>query len=205
MVLLREVDRSYKVRVLLALTDDDNKKSLLELNKLAFVNDFTLILCSSNEECGRYIETFKSYENKNSSSIQEKTETEYLPKLTKTLTSVKPINKTDVLTLIDVFGSFQNICAANEQQLVLCPGIGERKVKRLFQTLNEPFLPSSSSHSNKVSTVAAAATNDNSGNNNSNTKHRRTDQVDGSLVVVSDGNNNGNEEEEEDLPSDNSC
>lgn len=31
------------------------------------------------------------------------------------------------------------ICAAKEQELVLAPGLGDKKVKRLYQTLHEPF------------------------------------------------------------------
>ena len=37
---------------------------MVELNKLALVNNTTLILANSLEEAGRWIETFKIYENK---------------------------------------------------------------------------------------------------------------------------------------------
>lgn len=135
-----EVGRSYRLRVLLVLMDDENcLTALQDLNRIAFSQSFTLILSSSNAECGRYLETLKSYENKPSASIQEKEETEFLPRLTKTLTSVRSVNKTDVLTLLDVFGSFSGICRASSEQLVLCPGIGEKKVKRLHQALHQPF------------------------------------------------------------------
>ena len=56
--------------------------------------------------------------------IQERVETEFLPKVTQVLTNVRSINKTDVITLLDAFGSVRNICHADEHQLVLCPGIG---------------------------------------------------------------------------------
>ena len=61
--------------------------------------------------------------------------------MTKALTSVKPVNKTDVSTLLDVFGNLSNIVNANEQQLVLIPGLGEKKVHKLHRAFNEPFLP----------------------------------------------------------------
>lgn len=96
-------------------------------------------MAASNTECGRYLETFKSYENKAATSIQEREEKEFLPRLTKVLTNVRSINKTDVSTLLDVFGNLSNICNASQQQLVLCPGLGEKKVKRLFQALHQPF------------------------------------------------------------------
>ena len=31
------------------------------------------------------------------------------------------------------------ICAAREQELILVPGLGDKKVKRLYQALHEPF------------------------------------------------------------------
>lgn len=128
------------MRILLVLVDDENNLTTMqELNKIAFVHNFTLIYTWSNVECARYLETWKSYENKSSISIQEREETEFLPKMSKVLTNIRSINKTDVSTLLDVFGNFTNLCKASEDQLVLCPGIGEKKVKRLYHTLHEPF------------------------------------------------------------------
>lgn len=122
--------------------DESNLAALQELNRIAFVTNFTLFCAWSNIECARYLETLKSYENKPATSIQAKEETEFLPRLTKVLTSVRSVNKTDVATLLDVFGNFGNICNAQEQQLVLCPGLGEKKVKRLYAAFHEPFAPS---------------------------------------------------------------
>lgn len=123
------------------MDDESNLATLQELNKIAFACDFTLILAWSNAECARYLETFKAYEGKSATAIQEKVETEFLPKLTSVLTNIRSVNKTDVVTLMDVFGSFGSICRATEQELVLCPGIGDKKVKRLHRALHEPFLP----------------------------------------------------------------
>lgn len=121
------------------IDDENNMANLTELNKIAFVNNYTLIYCWSNLECARYLETFKNYENKAPTIIQSKEETEFLPRMNQVLTNVRSVNKTDVSTLLDVFGNLTNICSATEQQLVLCPGIGEKKVKRLYQALHEPF------------------------------------------------------------------
>ena len=58
-----DVGKMFKLRVLLVLVDDEhNLQSLLELNKLAFSNGYTLILAWSNLECARYLETLKFYE-----------------------------------------------------------------------------------------------------------------------------------------------
>ena len=63
-----------------------------------------------------------------------------VPKLQSVLTKANYINKTDVVTLLETFGNFRNVCSATEQQMVLCPGIGEKKVKRLHRALHAPFM-----------------------------------------------------------------
>jgi NAD-dependent DNA ligase len=135
-----EVGRLYRLRILLVLVDDENNlNALTELNKIAFINNFTLIYTWSNQESARYLETWKNYENKAPTIIQSKEETEYLPRMNKVLTNIRSINKTDVSTLLDVFGNLAGICQASEEQLILCPGLGEKKVKRLYKALHEPF------------------------------------------------------------------
>ncbi|CAN1232803.1 DNA excision repair protein ERCC-1 [Linum perenne] len=63
------------------------------------------------------------------------------------LTSVRRVNKTDVVTLGSTFGSLSNIMDASMEDLARCPGIGERKVKRLHDTFHEPFKRTVSSQS----------------------------------------------------------
>jgi len=138
-----DIGNNYRLRILLVLVDDENNlASLQEINKIAFCNSYSLILAWSNMECARYLETFKFYDGKASiyASIQEKVEIEFLPKMAQVLTQVKSINKADVVTLMDTFGSLRNISNADEHQLLLCPGLGEKKVKRLYQALHEPFV-----------------------------------------------------------------
>lgn len=59
--------------------------------------------------------------------------------LTHALTAVRRVNKTDVVTLGSAFGSLSRIMDASMEDLARCPGIGERKVKRLYDTFHEPF------------------------------------------------------------------
>jgi DNA excision repair protein ERCC-1 len=138
-----EIGNKFRQKVLLVLVDDENNlDSIKELNKISFSNNYTLILGWSNLECARYIETFKFYDGKTDTSsihIQERIETEFLPKLTQILTNIRSINRTDVSTLVDVFGNLRGICAASESQLVQCPGLGDKKVKRLHQVLHQSF------------------------------------------------------------------
>lgn len=145
----------YRIRILLILIDDQDQLQLLqELNRLAVISNFTLIFTWSNIEAARYLETFKTYENKSSQSIQSKEENEYLPKVHKLLSShIKSVNKTDVITLLDVFQDVQHLFQAKEEELMLCPGIGEKKAKRLYSVFHEPFLKQTSAGSGKGPSV----------------------------------------------------
>jgi DNA excision repair protein ERCC-1 len=153
MTRMLELKNQYKLRLLLTLVDDnDNVKSLLDLNILCFQHNFTLILSWSNEEVAKYIETFKVYESKSNATslIQERVDKDdFISTSTKVLTAIKPINKTDVITLLESFGNFHNLCHANLSKLTLCPGIGEKKVKNLYETLHTPFLKRSKVHESR--------------------------------------------------------
>ncbi|KAL9450558.1 hypothetical protein AB3S75_012311 [Citrus x aurantiifolia] len=65
------------------------------------------------EECGRYLETIKVYENKPADLTQGQMDTDYLSRLTHALTSVRSVNKTDVVNLGSTFGSLSHIMDAS--------------------------------------------------------------------------------------------
>lgn len=158
---MEDIGRNYRLRILLVLVDDEeNVSALRDLNKISFSFSFTLILSFSNQEAARYLETYKAYEKKSASLIQEKEEVEYLPKVTKALSTIKGINKADVIKLLDSFGNLKGIANASEKDLLLCPGMGEKKVKRLFETFHEPFSKkfriSTSSSSSSFSSATSA-------------------------------------------------
>ncbi|GAV63193.1 HHH domain-containing protein/Rad10 domain-containing protein [Cephalotus follicularis] len=137
---IRELHKNFKLRVVLCHVDvEDVVKPLLEVTKTTMLHDCTLLCAWSLEECGRYLETLKVYENKPSDLIQGQMDTDYLSRLNHALTTVRHVNKTDVVTLGSTFGSLSNIMDASMEDLARCPGIGERKVKRLHDTLHEPF------------------------------------------------------------------
>jgi len=46
-----------------------------------------------HQECARYIETFKGYESRPASSIKERTDTDYLGRLSNSLTTIRGINR----------------------------------------------------------------------------------------------------------------
>ncbi|XP_058761375.1 DNA excision repair protein ERCC-1-like [Vicia villosa] len=137
---IRELQKNFKLRVVLCHVDvEDVVKPLLEVTKTSMLHDCTLLCGWSLEECGRYLETIKVYENKPADIIQGQLDSDYLSRLTHSLTTVRHVNKTDVVTLGTNFGSLSNIMGASMEDLARCPGIGERKVKRLFDTFHEPF------------------------------------------------------------------
>ncbi|KAH1033104.1 hypothetical protein J1N35_045278 [Gossypium stocksii] len=137
---IRELQKNFKLRVVLCHVDvEDVVKPLLEVTKTALLHDCTLLCGWSLEECGRYLETIKVYENKPADLIRGQMDTDYLSRLNHALTTVRRVNKTDVVTLGSTFGSLSSIMDASMEDLARCPGIGERKVRRLHDTFHEPF------------------------------------------------------------------
>jgi DNA excision repair protein ERCC-1 len=138
---LKQLGRSYELRVLLVQIDIKEPHHLLkELAKICILADCTLILAFSTEEAGRYLETYKVYENKPPDAIMEKTDQNFMAKMTDCLTNIKSVNKTDVATLISTFGSMKNVAEASQEDLSFCPGFGPQKAKRVHDLFKEPFL-----------------------------------------------------------------
>ncbi|KAK2089401.1 Excision repair cross-complementation group 1 [Saguinus oedipus] len=89
---------------------------------------------------GRYLETYKAYEQKPANLLMEKLEQNFISRVTECLTTVKSVNKTDSQTLLTTFGSLEQLIAPSREDLALCPGLGPQKARRLFDVLHEPFL-----------------------------------------------------------------
>ncbi|XP_073444396.1 DNA excision repair protein ERCC-1 [Dendrobates tinctorius] len=138
---LRSLGQSYALRVLLVLVDvKDPHFTLKELAKICILSDCTLVLSWSPEEAARYLETYKCYEQKPADVLKERTESDFMSRITDCLTTVKSVNKTDSCTLLTTFGTLANLANASREDLSFCPGLGPQKAKRLFDALHEPFL-----------------------------------------------------------------
>ncbi|KAM6307790.1 LOW QUALITY PROTEIN: DNA excision repair protein ERCC-1 [Podargus strigoides] len=138
---LRQLGRSYGLQLLLLQVDvKDPGPALKDLAKLCVLADCTLLLAWSPEEAGRYLETYKAYEQKPPDLLKERVEQDFLSRMTDCLTSIKSVNKTDALSLLSTFGSLAAVVGASRGDLSLCPGVGPQKAKRLFDVLHEPFL-----------------------------------------------------------------
>ncbi|TMW62490.1 hypothetical protein Poli38472_005108 [Pythium oligandrum] len=130
----------YKTKVVLCFVDvDDNEIALREINRVTLLSQFTLILAWSWLEAARYLETLKAYENKSATLIKEKVDAEFLPQANDVFTTIRSVNKTDVVTLLSTFGSVEGVMNASLEELSLCPGIGAKKVRQLLETFNEPL------------------------------------------------------------------
>ncbi|XP_071936905.1 DNA excision repair protein ERCC-1-like isoform X1 [Coffea arabica] len=184
---IRELPKNFKLRVVLCHVDvEDVVKPLLEVTKTALLHDCTLLCGWSLEECGRYLETIKVYENKPADLIQGQMDSDYLSRLNHALTTVRHVNKTDVVTLGSTFGSLSNIMDASMEDLARCPGIGERKVKRLYDTFHEPFkrvvpirpsVPENSVHVNAEATSASENKEDDKEIEDANKKRKKESEL----------------------------
>ncbi|CAH2105409.1 unnamed protein product [Euphydryas editha] len=138
---LKELGKKYELRVLLVQVDLKEPHSVLKnLTRICLLTDMTLMLAWSPEESAKIIENYKIFENKPPDKIMEKIENDPHQKIINALSSVKPVNKTDAMTLISKFGTLANIIKASESQLADCPGFGATKAKKLYKALHEPFL-----------------------------------------------------------------
>ncbi|EJD35559.1 DNA repair protein rad10 [Auricularia subglabra TFB-10046 SS5] len=130
----------YTLRILLIHCDiTEHQDSIRELTKVCLINNMTIIVAWSPEECGLYLSTFKVYEHKPPDAIRERIDKDHMSILRAALTSIRSVNKTDVTTLKTTFGSFAGIAKATSEQLVKCPGIGQTKARRIKDAFEHPF------------------------------------------------------------------
>ena len=164
---IAELKTDFKLRILLVLIDvEDNANTLLQLNKIAVVHSLTLILAWSEEEAARYLETYKAFDGKDATMIQKREQTNFVDQVADVLGTLRSVNKTDSAQLLSQFGSIKAIMAASVDELVLCPGVGEKKVRRMFEAFHKPF----SSKRAKERKEKAEGENDDQSDNNAETE-----------------------------------
>lgn len=135
-----ELKTLFRLRILLVLVDvDDNAVSLAELNNLAVTSNMTLILAWSEQEAARYLETYKALDGKDASNIQKRESNNFQDRNADFMTACKPVNKTDASNLLNHFSTIKAVAAASQDELALCEGLGQVKVKRLYEALHKPF------------------------------------------------------------------
>jgi len=118
---------------------ETHEEPLKELSKTSLINNVTVILCWSAQECGRYLELFKSFENAAPTSIRSHQSTNYSDRLEEFITVPRGVNKTDAMSLVSSFGSIRTAVNASPEEVLLVAGWGEKKVQRWCNTVREPF------------------------------------------------------------------
>ncbi|KAG7570971.1 hypothetical protein FFLO_01065 [Filobasidium floriforme] len=140
----------YLLRVLLLICDiSEHQEPIREITKICLINDMTVMTAWNVQEAANYIMTYKAFEHKPPDMLKERVQKDYPSQLQNALTSVKGVNKTDVITLSTNFGSFKKLAHASSEQLSLCPGLGDVKVRRLMEAFNLPFRPGAGSSKEK--------------------------------------------------------
>lgn len=129
---------------------------------MCLLADLTLMLAWNADEAGKIVETYKLFESKPPDLIMARAQqyphqkvcvselkwtNAYLIsflfhnfQLVTALTNIKPVNKTDAMTLLQNYGSLEKVIISSEENLSMCAGLGPRKAKRLTAVFNETFL-----------------------------------------------------------------
>ncbi|GAB0094102.1 DNA excision repair protein ERCC-1 [Sergentomyia squamirostris] len=137
---IKKLGNMFQLRVLLAQVDLKEPHSALKnITRVCLLTDLTLMLAWSPEEAGKIIESYKMYENRSPDWIKERPGEDSHQKLLAALTNIKHVNKTDAMTLLQNYGTLENIMKSSEERLVSCPGLGPRKAKKLYKLFHEPF------------------------------------------------------------------
>lgn len=138
---VEELNRAFTLCVVLVLVDmEDHQRPIQEITRAMLPNRCTVVLAWSNLEAARYLETLKAYQSKPADMLQQRPTGDYTSALNDCLSAIRAINKSDVLTLSTSMGSLRNILLASEDQLALCPGLGEKKIRLLQSACTDPFV-----------------------------------------------------------------
>lgn len=137
---IQKLAHMYTLRVLLVLCDvSDHQPAIRELTKAAVIHRLVIMVAWSAEEGARYLETYKAFEQKPPDLIRARVGEDPMSILQSVLTQVRGINKADVLTLATRYHSFYDMVRQTPEQLLVLPGMGDRKARSLAQAFREPF------------------------------------------------------------------
>lgn len=145
LTIVGETQSDRVLRILLVVVDIDSHEEILrKLTDICLKHDLTLVLAWSFEEAGNYVAFCKKYEMSASridSAIKGVKKTDYQSCVVDTLTSIKYINKTDVVNLLANCKSVQNIVRQSSNDgLAGVQGLGARKLANMKSVFTEPFI-----------------------------------------------------------------
>jgi DNA excision repair protein ERCC-1 len=137
---MRAVGREFRVRVLLILADsEDSDAPLQELCRDAIAHGFTVLVGWSSGDVARYLESLKSLEKATASGIAPRRDRGTFAEATSVLTTIRSINRSDVVTLSHEFENVASLCRAQPSDVLELAGLGEHKARRLVEALNHPL------------------------------------------------------------------
>lgn len=163
---INDLQNRYQLKLLLVMIDHViYEKSLKELTIVAIRTNFTLLPAWTYEEAAHHIENYRLNSDSTPDIImgrmngtnrtgQSSSESGTLKKndpssnnslrqnLVETLTTIKSVNRTDAVTLLSAFETFDSLIRANTDELTVCSGISMLKARRLHSTFNKPFIRS---------------------------------------------------------------
>ncbi|GMH82467.1 hypothetical protein TrST_g12486 [Triparma strigata] len=158
-----ELRGDFDLRVILIHATKENVAShqnvMTKLAVMAMKNETSLIICETLEECVRWLESFKIYENKPTTMIEpsedgykphasslnkrggkgETVEEAFRNRAINGITTVHSLNRTDASMLLKEFKTFGKVCTAESGELSLVEGLGGKKVKRLREIMTKPW------------------------------------------------------------------
>ncbi len=131
----------YKQRIVVLCNDSEGgDKELVELSCDCIAKNATLIVGFSEFECARYLETLKLYEKKPPDLIRgEQKSAAHEDVFAECVTTVKSVNQSDAAQLGTTFGTMQSLAAAKVEELLLCPGLGMKKARRIVDAFENPL------------------------------------------------------------------
>ena len=151
---INQLRNKYQLKILLVMIDHlVYEQHLKELTITATRTNFTLMPAWSYDEAARHIENLRVYADKSPDVIMGRFEPSDNTKsasdnqqqsLVEALTTIKSVNRTDAVTLLSTFDTFDNVIKANTDELTICPGISMLKARRLHALFNKPFINSNS-------------------------------------------------------------
>uniref|UniRef100_A0A182VWZ6 DNA excision repair protein ERCC-1 n=1 Tax=Anopheles minimus TaxID=112268 RepID=A0A182VWZ6_9DIPT len=137
---LKQLGKMYELRVLLVQIDiTEPQNALKHLTRICLLADLTLMLAWNADEAGRIVEKYKLFENRPPDWIMERAEKYPHERLVRALTTIKPVNQTDAMILLQNYGTLGKLINTTEEKLSMCSGLGPRKVKKLHKTFSENF------------------------------------------------------------------
>lgn len=137
---IRELQMAFRLRIVLCHLDtEDPARPLHAIMKACSAARCALVCAWSPQECARYLETFKAYEHRPADAILGRIERDYHARLSAALTSVRGVNRSDVISMGTTLGSLSAVLRAPRDALEGCAGIGPTKARRLFAAFHEPF------------------------------------------------------------------